>query len=458
MAEDWRTGDGLRVPVEKLGGFSVEFGRQAPDSLVVWQELLEKWPDFMPNLDELKTEFPDRTLQKKIIHNFEIIALLDMNAMFRTKHQILLELNKAEKLGISRKELDFIKQCLVADKDVEEIKKEINQKREQKGQKEINDLQSIIDRISYWVSMQPEFLEMVPDEVLVKRPEYLKLAKEQAKAEAKILKDSLTGGLSLAGLEFNFNDDLKSLNESGEKDEAVVLVFFDVDSFKQINDTIGHDNADKILIDIVHKLQGKGIKEAEHLRASDRVCRRSGDEFIISALVKKGDVANFIAKIQRIIATVGQFGLKGPIKVTGGFTVINKGEEINFEIARERADKAAIYQKVLDRGTFKEYSEKDMVPDISSEKSIEDWASRIVRGEFYRELNDLENQIGRLERALSGSGLSDDDRAEYKKQKSEAEEKRSLVEQMIILKTKKTVIDYRQTARQHASPKEDLVD
>lgn len=54
----------------------------------------------------------------------------------------------------------------------------------------------------------------------------------------------------------------------------VLVVFIDIDHFKQINDRFGHMTGDQVLVQIAQRLR-------QCLRSSDTVCRYGGDEFVL---------------------------------------------------------------------------------------------------------------------------------------------------------------------------------
>lgn len=77
--------------------------------------------------------------------------------------------------------------------------------------------------------------------------------------------DELTGAYNRAGYDIL----LSSIDLS-----STYLLLVDVDDFKVINDTYGHDTGDKALIRLVRALEGC-------FRADDHICRIGGDEFVI---------------------------------------------------------------------------------------------------------------------------------------------------------------------------------
>lgn len=83
--------------------------------------------------------------------------------------------------------------------------------------------------------------------------------------------DSLTGLPNRAQL----NDHLKYVLGLAKRNNGrFAVIFLDLDRFKQINDSLGHDIGDGLLIELSRRLQGT-------LRDVDMVSRLGGDEFII---------------------------------------------------------------------------------------------------------------------------------------------------------------------------------
>ena len=90
-----------------------------------------------------------------------------------------------------------------------------------------------------------------------------------------------------------FNDQFKHAldlaNRSGSK---VALMYLDLDGFKQVNDTYGHEAGDQLLRDISTRFRSE-------LRESDTVARLGGDEFafIIENIKDQENIANVAEKI-----------------------------------------------------------------------------------------------------------------------------------------------------------------
>jgi diguanylate cyclase (GGDEF)-like protein/PAS domain S-box-containing protein len=83
--------------------------------------------------------------------------------------------------------------------------------------------------------------------------------------------DALTGLANRTLLQDRLSQSIAVANRSGH---AVAVLFIDMDRFKNINDSLGHDIGDRFLLAIAQRL-------ADTVRAGDTVARLGGDEFVI---------------------------------------------------------------------------------------------------------------------------------------------------------------------------------
>ncbi|MDP4300661.1 putative bifunctional diguanylate cyclase/phosphodiesterase [Leptothrix discophora] len=84
----------------------------------------------------------------------------------------------------------------------------------------------------------------------------------------------------------------------------MAMLFIDLDRFKVVNDTLGHSAGDALLKIVARRLTGA-------VRASDIVCRHSGDEFIV-LLQDAGTVEQLVQAVERI-----QYEVARPIELDG---------------------------------------------------------------------------------------------------------------------------------------------
>jgi len=97
------------------------------------------------------------------------------------------------------------------------------------------------------------------------------LYEKQKQVEHLAFHDALTGLPNRR----KFEKDLKAiLNTAQTNANDVAVIFLDLDRFKKINDRLGHDVGDLLLIEVAKRLRGC-------LRSKDIVARQGGDEFTI---------------------------------------------------------------------------------------------------------------------------------------------------------------------------------
>ncbi|MGA0032134.1 MAG: diguanylate cyclase domain-containing protein [Burkholderiales bacterium] len=102
-----------------------------------------------------------------------------------------------------------------------------------------------------------------------------------------------------------FNDRLhQSISMAKREKRKLALCYLDLDGFKAVNDTLGHDRGDELL-----KLTASRLKHA--VRESDTVARLGGDEFavILPQITGRGDAALVAEKIIDMLAA--PFHLQG---------------------------------------------------------------------------------------------------------------------------------------------------
>ena len=160
------------------------------------------------------------------------------------------------------------------------------------------------------------------------------LEQELEQVSEKMHEDQLTGALNRRGLDETLEREIK---RADRQQSAICIALLDIDNFKQLNDTQGHQAGDQALIHLI-----KVIKEA--LRPTDMVARYGGEEFLL-ILTDTGlaEAMETITRLQRELTK--KFFLHNNerllITFSAGVALRAAGEEPEEVIGR--ADKA-MYQ------------------------------------------------------------------------------------------------------------------
>ncbi len=158
--------------------------------------------------------------------------------------------------------------------------------------------------------------------------------------------------------------------------EPLAVLYLDLDHFKHVNDTLGHDVGDKLLIDVAGRLKAC-------LRSSDLLARLGGDEF---AFVLPGASLEIAEKVaQRVVRTVGEpFHVAGHTVRVGGSVGIawltEEREDANTLF--KRAD-IAMYQAKRERGSYAFYRHGQELEATRRFTMETELANAIDRGELY---------------------------------------------------------------------------
>lgn len=137
---------------------------------------------------------------------------------------------------------------------------------------------------------------------------------QELEAKRSALHDPVTGLPNLT----LFNDRLRiALAQAKRHDWHLAVMFIDLDDFKSVNDSHGHEVGDRVLQTVAQRLQTM-------VRSSDTLSRRSGDEFLFLLLEAK-DTASAAAFAARIVANIKEpcefDGLKLTINASVGFAM-----------------------------------------------------------------------------------------------------------------------------------------
>jgi diguanylate cyclase (GGDEF)-like protein len=126
-----------------------------------------------------------------------------------------------------------------------------------------------------------------------------------------------------------FNDRLKQvLAQAARHGRGVAVMFIDLDGFKLVNDSFGHDVGDTVLRRVAQRLQAS-------MRAEDTVSRHGGDEFlcIMMEANDERDIAKVAGKMITVIATPTEVGdVKLIVKPSIGIAVYPKDGETAKEL------------------------------------------------------------------------------------------------------------------------------
>jgi diguanylate cyclase (GGDEF)-like protein/PAS domain S-box-containing protein len=178
-----------------------------------------------------------------------------------------------------------------------------------------------------------------------------KMAEEQLRHDA--LHDGLTGLANRALLMDRITHRMQRARRT--EDSMFAVIFIDLDRFKIINDSLGHDAGDKLLIAIAERL-GAVIRDNDTVsrREADQVARLGGDEFIVLLDTIRAPV-DAVRVCQRIQDAISQpYSIKGEEVRTSaslGIVISSGNYERAADILRD-AYTAHSSAKKSGRGTY----------------------------------------------------------------------------------------------------------
>lgn len=199
--------------------------------------------------------------------------------------------------------------------------------------------------------------------------------------------DSLTG---LANRSYFRNQLRKALAMSQRGYYSFALLYFDLDEFKLINDTLGHDAGDELLIEVAKRLTSR-------LREDDTIARLGGDEFavILNDIKNKLHAGQIAASLQEAFQDPVKLGTHTvAISASIGITIAPE-DAVDEELLLKHADLAMYEAKAKGKNTYRFFSQA--LNDAANERLlIENQLREAIREQqfilFYQPKIDLRTE------------------------------------------------------------------
>ncbi len=193
------------------------------------------------------------------------------------------------------------------------------------------------DKKQYWaaVTISPIIGKLGKQNYVISGIDISDLKAVNRQMQQLALFDSLTG---LANRRLFVDRLTQSIENAKRHKDKTALLFLDLDQFKRINDTLGHDAGDSLLLTVADRLKSS-------VRSQDTVSRLGGDEFTI--LLNDISDTKFVTNIAKQILQT----LKEPILLGRHEVIVSTS--IGITIAPDDSDDADTLMKNADLALYK---------------------------------------------------------------------------------------------------------
>ncbi len=181
-------------------------------------------------------------------------------------------------------------------------------------------------------------------DITIHRRNHEQLSQQKRRSDYKASHDDLTG---LPTRELFFERLQQSIKHAKRHKNKVAVLFIDLDNFKLINDTMGHQAGDIVLQTMAFRFQ-------KILRQVDTVSRIGGDEFVVvfNSLKQQQDIIEVVDKlIHSVKEPMNIDGQKINITTSIGISIY-PDDGVETEVLVQHADSAMYEAKALGRDTY----------------------------------------------------------------------------------------------------------
>ncbi len=195
--------------------------------------------------------------------------------------------------------------------------------------------------------------------------------------------DHLTNLFNRRAFSEHFAQRLQDANQRGQ---ALGVLFLDIDHFKRINDTLGHDAGDELL-----KIFAKRIRTV--LRSQDVIARFGGDEFcILSPLTERNEAVTVAQRIMQKLKEPITVGGRTAVMTTSIGIALHPDDGSDCEELLKHADLALYQAKAAGRNTIHVFSSQLTTRasmDLQLEEDLREALNADALTLFYQPLIDI---------------------------------------------------------------------
>jgi diguanylate cyclase (GGDEF)-like protein/PAS domain S-box-containing protein len=200
---------------------------------------------------------------------------------------------------------------------------------------------------------------------------------ERVRLEEELTRQAFQDGLTGLANRALFRDRLdQALARSARSSDVLSVLLVDLDGFKQVNDSLGHDAGDQLLEQVARRF-------SEAIRPSDTLARLGGDEFAV--VLEGANEARAVALVNRLLGDLSE-----PLHIAGRElalgasvgVVVHPGGSAKSEDLIRHADVAMYAAKEAGRGRHEVFSH-DMSRELGELLGLEhELRLGLQRGEF----------------------------------------------------------------------------
>ncbi len=159
---------------------------------------------------------------------------------------------------------------------------------------------------------------------------------------------------------------------------SVALLYLDLDQFKAVNDSLGHEVGDRLLIAVAKRLESC-------VRDVDTISRLGGDEFVI-VFSNMPDTRSISLATQKVLDHLGETFEIDQHRLTSTASIgvaLYSADGDNFDTLLKLANTATHHAKESGRNTYRFYTDKMNIDAMERLRMRNDLAQALIRDEFF---------------------------------------------------------------------------